>query len=466
MKKILFTISMLAVALGFTACSSEDDILVNENQNPGKMIITAYTESKASSRTALDGDDENGYDVVWSEGDQFYAYKVTTVTDRTTHLPKKMYQRVDGPFVLKSGAGTAMGTFEKEGDALSNFPYFALYGDFPEAFSPAYLSDYYPTEQTYSKGNIKGFPMLANFSVNNGEITGPISFQNFNGILRLTVKGTATVKSIEVSASATELPTPITLNCGDGVTLTSEGIDFNIAMPYGTFTGVVITLTDTDDKTCTKKFKGTDGLVIERSQITKASFTASDFKSAVTYNVGDKVTIDGHEGIVVDLNRDNVADVIVATMNVGATAVNEDGCLGDKLAYAASYDGWSGWRLPTVDEFETLCHVDYPGVCGCTDFGGCSGAMLWDFDGNEEIDLYLPLSEYEDTEMGSYPCDKYWTGTAGNDGKYFYFAPEIDWDGWDGNTYFPIAYGDRELPYKEETDKNNTYLVRLFHDLP
>ena len=451
MKKILFTISMLAVALGFTACSSEEDILVNENQNPGKMTITAYTESKASSRTALESDGEGAYDVVWSEGDKFYAYKKVTVGTFPNNT--LMFQRVEGAFNLISEAGKTNGTFEKEGDALPNFGYHAFYGDFPNAFSFDYFNGYYPTEQTYSKGNIKGFPMLASFTVKNG-IVGPISFQNLNGILRLTVKGTATVKSIKVSAA--ELPTPITLNCGAGVTLTSEGTVFHIAMPYGTFKGVEITLTDTDDKTCTKKFKGTDGLVIERSQITKASFS--------TYKVGDKVTIGGHEGIVVNINGKLV---IVATMNVGAGSVNGSDCLGTKKTYDEACDAiWSGWRLPTVDEFETLCHIDYPGVCGCTDIWGCSGAMLWDFDENEEIDLYLPLSDYEDTENGTYPCDKYWTGTAGNDGKYFYFAPEIDWEGGGGNTYYPIAYGDRELPYKEEAAKESKFLVRLFHDLP
>lgn len=455
MKKILFTISMLAVALGFTACSSEDDILVNENQNPGKMIITAYTESKASSRTALDGDDENGYDVVWSEGDQFYAYKPGTVMDPTTHLMKQVLQRVDGPFVLKSGAGTAMGTFEKEGDALPNYPYIALYGDFPKSFANTYLNGFYPTEQTYTEGNIKGFPMLASFSVNNGEITGPISFQNFNGILRLTVKGTATVKSIEVSASATELPTPITLNCGDGVTLTSEGIDFNIAMPYGTFTGVVITLTDTDDKTCTKKFKGDDGLVIERSQITKASFTASDFKSAVTYNVGDKVEFGGHEGIVVDIDGTLVA---VATMNVGATSVNEDGCLGTKMTYDEACAAWSGWRLPTFDEFAAFCDPCYP-ACGSTEVSAaCTGAVMWDIDGADGIDLYLPLNDY-DEDADCNPYDKYWTGTPGSGDTYYYFAPEILFD----NDYSPL---ERDFIQKEAAAKESKFLVRLFHDLP
>ena len=462
MKKILFSFAALAVAFGFTACSNEDEVL--ENENSGKLIVTAFTEQGAT-RTALESDGEGAYDVVWSEGDHFYVYKQTKLTSP--------FQRVEGPFNLISEAGKTNGTFEKEGDALPDFStYIAFYGDSPEAFSHSYISDFYPTEQTYSEGNIKGFPMMAMFSVKNGEITGPISFTNINGILRLTVKGTDTViKSIKVSAA--ELPTPITLDCGAGVALTSEGIDFNIAMLSGTFTGVEIALTDTEGKKCVKSFKGTKGLVIERSKITKASFTASDFKS---YNVGSKVTIGGHEGIVVNINGKLV---IVATMNVGATAVNGAGCLGDRLAFAETYTGWSGWRLPFVDEMETFCSSDnIPKICGSTEGGedrfkeegGSGSLMAWYIDGDDVLDLYLPLNDCEPTELGDYPYDKYWTGT-GNNGKYFYFAPEIDWDGWDGFTYYPIAYDDRseEVPYKEEADIEDIeskFLVRLFHDLP
>ena len=458
MKKILFSISALAVAFGFTACSNEDEVI--ENENSGKLIVTAFTE-QGTTRTALESDGEGAYDVVWSEEDKFYAYKKVTVgTFPNTTL---MFQRVEGAFNLISEAGKTNGTFEKDGDALPNFRYHAFYGDFPNAFSFDYLNGYYPTEQTYSKGNIKGFPMLASFTVKNG-IVDPISFQNLNGILRLTVKGTATVKSIKVSAA--ELPTPITLDCGAGVELTSEGIDFNIAMLSGTFTGVEIALTDTEGKTCTKKFKGTDGLVVERSKITKASFTASDFKSAVTYNVGDKVEFGGREGIVVDIDGTLVA---VATMNVGATAVNGAGCLGDRLAFAETYTGWDGWRLPSVDEIKTLCDVKYP-TWGDTMEGEGIGALLWYIDDKDGIDLYLPLNEYDDQN----PYDKYWTGTPGENDteKCFYFAPELDWEsgGWVPYDYTPLNYEfrgiDGVLPYKEEAAKTSEFLVRLFHDLP
>ncbi|MBQ0103578.1 MAG: hypothetical protein KBS99_05340 [Prevotellaceae bacterium] len=451
MKKILFSFAALAVAFGFTACSNEDEVI--ENENSGKLIVTAFTEQGAT-RTALQGNDKEGYNVVWSEGDQFYVYKQTKQTSP--------FQRVEGPFNLISEADKTNGTFEKEGDALPDFiTYNAFYGDFPEAFSLDYLSDFYPTEQTYSEGNIKGFPMMAMFSVKNGKINGPISFRNLNGILRLTVKGTDTViKSIKVSAA--ELPTPITLDCGAGVELTSDGIDFNIAMLSGTFTGVEIALTDTEGKKCVKTFKGPNGLVVERSMITKAAFTASDFQ---LFNVGSKVTIGGNEGIVVDLNHDNAADVIVATMNVDATVANGPGCLGTKKTYDEACKAWSGWRLPTVDEFKTLCDVDYP-TLGDLGEGVGTGALLWDFDEDAEIDLYLPLNDYEE----EYPYDKYWTGTPGENDteKCFYFAPELDWESGSYHDYSPVGYYYRseEVPYKEEAAKDSEFLVRLFHDLP
>ena len=435
MKKIITAMAAFAAVFSTVSCDKET---ITPDSNPAsgtKAIIYASTED-GMTRTALSGNDTDGYEVVWSTGDSF------TIGGET--------------FTLTGEAGKTSGTFE--GTVPAD-------GDYTVYYPSAYNGTDWPAAQTYAEGNIAGSPMKAQVTVADGKTPASVEFMNEGGILRLTVKGTATVESIEVTAA--ELSTSITLSCGSGVALTSEGTVFHIAMPSGsesaTYTGVKIILTDTEGKICTKAFKGTTGLVIERSKITKASFTASDFKAPVTYNAGDKVTIDGHDGIVVDIDGTLVA---VATMNVGATSVNEDGCIGSYMTYDDACDAiWSGWRLPTVDEFETLCHADYPGICGCTDIWGCSGAMLWDFDGNEEIDLYLPLSEIDEYE-GLFPCDKYWTGTAGNDGKYFYFVPEINWEGAGGNTYYPIAYEERELPYKEEAAKDSEFLVRLFHDLP
>ena len=83
MKKTLFAISAIAVLLGFTACTSENETL--EPQVSGKTItIKAYTEE--NTRTTLSGNDTEGYKVVWSTDD---AIKIGENT-----------------FTLNDGAGT------------------------------------------------------------------------------------------------------------------------------------------------------------------------------------------------------------------------------------------------------------------------------------------------------------------------------------------------------------------------
>ena len=240
MKKVLFSIAALAVALGFTACSNEDEAL---SVKSGKTTVLAMTET--GTRTALESDGEGAYNVVWSEGDKI------TIGDQT--------------FTLEKGAGSTAASFT--GTAPADGSYTAYY---------ATTDGTVPTSQTYTAGEISNFPMVATATVTDGEIA-PLSFTNVGGLLQLTVKEDSesdeyTIKSVKVSAD--QLSTSITLDCGTGVELDGSMV-FNIAMPIGTYTGVTIKLYTTGPNTCTKTFKGTSGLVIERSKITKASFKAN-----------------------------------------------------------------------------------------------------------------------------------------------------------------------------------------------
>ena len=240
MKKVLFSIAALAVALGFTACSNEDEAL---SVKGGKITVLAMTET--GTRTALESDGEGAYNVVWSEGDKI------TIGDQT--------------FTLEKGAGSTAASFT--GTAPADGSYTANY---------ATTDGTVPTSQTYTAGEISNFPMVATATVTDGEIA-PLSFTNVGGLLQLTVKEDSesdeyTIKSVKVSAD--QLSTSITLDCGTGVELDGSMV-FNIAMPIGTYTGVTIKLYTTGPNTCTKTFKGTSGLVIERSKITKASFKAN-----------------------------------------------------------------------------------------------------------------------------------------------------------------------------------------------
>ena len=430
MKKIIITLAAIAAAFSMVSCDKETSTPEGNPAIGAKTVIFASTENRMT-KTALDGNDSEGYKVVWSAGDSF------TIGGET--------------FTLSGEAGKTSGTFE--GTVPAD-------GDYTVYYPSTYNGTDWPAAQTYAEGNIAGSPMKAEVTVADSKMPASIKFYNEGGVLRLTVKGTATVASIEVMAA--ELSTSINLSCGSGVDLTSEGSVFHIAMPSesesATYTDVNIILTDTEGKKCTKAFKGKAGLVIERSKITKASFSASDFKAPVTYNAGDLVEIDGHNGIVVDLGG-SLGKVIVATMNVGAKSVNGSDCFGVKKTYDEACAAWSGWRLPTVDELTAFCDPWYLGICGDT-YGveGGTGAVMWNIDGVDGIDLYLPLNDND--EYGN-PSDIYWTGTTDDGGAtYYYFAPAIDWE----NDYFPF---EADYIRKEAVDKStNKFLVRLFHNLP
>ena len=240
MKKII--IVMAAIVAAFTMASCNKEQLTESEGTPvvGNDVITAFTESTLT-KTSLSGNDTDGYEVFWSEGDTF--------------------KMGDNTFTLIDGANTTSGKFQgtlPEGD-----------GPFTAYYPATYNGTDWPTSQTYSEGNITGSPMTAEV-VKGAE---SLSFKNAGGILRLTVKGTATIKSITVSA--TNLLNDITLNCGNGVTLNEDGTVFHIAMPEGNHSGVSIYFRATDDNYCFKKLKQDTTLDIIKSQITPASFTVS-----------------------------------------------------------------------------------------------------------------------------------------------------------------------------------------------
>ena len=445
MKKSALILMSMAAMFGLSSCDKE--LVPAEIVNDKANVI--YASTGDNTRTALSYNKTTGeYDVVWSENDAF---------------------RLNGnDFKLTSEPGSTTGKFEGITPTVD--------GEYTAYYPATYNGTDWPTSQTYTVGNITGSPMTAQVEVVSGVVAGTVHFRNAGGILRLTVKNTESVSISKITVCADELESPITLDCsngGSGVALTADGVEFNIAMPSNgnepaSYSNVSIYLTDTNGKVCCKSPKAPT-LNIVRSQITKATFSVNS-KDFFSYTTGSKVTIHGHEGIVVDLNHDKAADVIVATMNVGATAVKGSGCLGSYMTYDAACAAWSGWRLPTVDEIKTLCDFDYP-TWGSTDAGepgdGSNSILAWYIDDVDGIDLYLPLNDYdEDAEYNQY--DKYWTGTPGSGDTYYYFAPELKYDSGEGGfTYCPVIYGDRTgVPYKEEAAKTSEFLVRLFHDLP
>ncbi|MBQ0095166.1 MAG: hypothetical protein KBT49_05220 [Bacteroidetes bacterium] len=441
MKKSALILMSMAAMFGLSSCDKE--LVPAEIVNDKANVI--YASTGDNTRTALSYNNSTGkYDVVWSKNDAF---------------------RLNGnDFKLTSEPGSTTGKFEGITPTVD--------GEYTAYYPATYNGTNWPTSQTYTAGNITGSPMTAQVEVVSGVVARTVQFRNAGGILRLTVnieeneENEENVSISKITVCADELESPITLDCSNneesGEALTADGVEFNIAMPSNgnepaSYSNVSIYLTDTNGNICRKSLKSGVKLEIARSKITKASFSVSKDKFS------SKVTIDGHDGIVVDIDGKKV---IVATMNVGAESVNGYDCFGTKMTYdkacaaCAACAAWSGWRLPDVDEFTTLCDPFYPGVCGDTEgVKGGKGAMMWNIDGIDGIDLYLPLNNYDEYDN---PSDIYWTGTSGSNGTYYYFAPAIDWE----NGYAPL---DPDYIRKEPVDitvTTNTYLVRLFHDLP
>lgn len=246
MKKIIIAMAAVAAAFTMASCNKEQLVEPEKDITPteGNYIVTASTEG-ALTKTALNGNDTEGYDVFWSEGDSF------KIIDRLG----------DKVFTLIKGAGTTVGSFT--GDVPS------INGDYTAYYPASYDGSNWPVKQSYTEGNgIPYSPMKANVSCMRREISGgKVEFKNVGGILRLTVKGAAKVTSITVYTDDTP---DITLDCGNGVDLNNtDGTVFHIAMPAGTHSGTSILFKDDNSKCCIKTLKS--DLVINRSEITTAS---------------------------------------------------------------------------------------------------------------------------------------------------------------------------------------------------
>lgn len=246
MKKIIIAMAAIAAAFTTVSCNKNQFTELEENTE-GNCTITASTES-ALTKTTLYGNDTDGYEVVWSEGDTFKLRGET--------------------FTLIKGAGTASGTFQG---------YVYATNGTSTAYYPASYNGYdWPAEQTYTEGNITNSPMTAGVYCYQGKIQGGmIEFKNVGGILRLSVKGTARIKRIKVYTFGNNC---IALNCGKGVDLDNTNAKvFHIAVPEGNYPAASIMFISTDGKYCVKTLKPDKPLIINRSEITTASIKVDNW---------------------------------------------------------------------------------------------------------------------------------------------------------------------------------------------
>ncbi len=147
-----------------------------------KTILTASMEQQVGdTKTSLDG-----VQIKWSAGDEISVF----AGDNTTN----------NKFTINTGAGTTSATFTAETNIGSG----AIYAFYPyssgirieESGGVKYIYYNIPAVQTYTEG---GISTNTNPSVAYSSSSAtPLTFKNLSGIIRLQLKGNATIKKITV----------------------------------------------------------------------------------------------------------------------------------------------------------------------------------------------------------------------------------------------------------------------------
>ena len=236
-------------------CQNENEILnVQEVSNP---TFTASFENNGS-RTALQGENNN---VVWLEGDKLSVFAG---------------KAVNKPYILDEGKNTNYGTFIPEGGVSAgtstgtssvstlsaNVAYYPYSQDVTVSESTTgsfTFSASVPAEQTFSQSGTFGNGASPMVAVTASKLDDELMFKNVGGIFRLQLKDDASVStpttitkivfsaegnnlagkyqvttthnSTDQTLNVTEGSSTITLDCGDGVPLSStEPTNFVVAM--------------------------------------------------------------------------------------------------------------------------------------------------------------------------------------------------------------------------------------------
>ena len=387
-----------AVALAMLAAVSCEKNEVPGNELSGEPITLTASITNGGTRTSLGGWDDiaEEFPVLWSKADEIAVIQGSNVFK----------------FVLVSGEGTTSGVFICENpQGFQPSQQFNAFYPYDLVYVNTWNKTIYnvPSEQSYVANNFasKVAPMAAS-----GTIGESLMFTNLFSVLKLQIKGYEQVKEIDVvsmvnmkmsgsavlSFSQDGIPSiekwesgarSVKLNCGDGVQLNNtDYTDFMIMIPPGNSQGwsVVIKTEEPNTyyKSSTKGYDVVAGSVLEMKgfELGTSDVNINTTTSYVENGVylGEGVQINnllwapvncGYEkAIVSDKDKDKV---LYKGYTWGKLYCWGEGSGQEyDLEYDAPTDYYSnpqavyewrenpcpkGWRVPTIQELESLTRV-------------------------------------------------------------------------------------------------------------
>lgn len=279
MKTKIF-LSILAMSL-LASCQPAVYEITTESESESEssdIMFKAFTESELATKTAL-SDNTNSYgylSLYWKKGDAI------SLSDGTN----------SAIFVTDNDGGTSGEFYNAKGSVKSNASLYTAF--YPSSISASNMV--LPSNQTYVKDNVAGFPMRA-ISTNQN-----LGFKNLCGIIRLNLKfkgnGSLKISKIILSANNQGMSgafvvgddnaavvkgtNGVLLSCETPVQLSQSVVTgFNIIVPKGDYNPLKVMITSSDGKELNLISKS--AVHVERSGVTNISLSldSSSFGSSL-----------------------------------------------------------------------------------------------------------------------------------------------------------------------------------------
>lgn len=346
MKRYLYT--LLAAGLVMTSCAVNE---IQEAQSSNKGAQPIYASTEADSKTAL-GDYEDGrYKVYWNEGDRILVannhYETAIYTSQEGGTSYAEFLPDEGYDPMDFSEGVMAGYPEKN---------MYLYSADPN--EPAYFT--IPDVQTYYNGTFddSAMPMISDVAYDN-----QLKFNNAAGLLKLMLSAPskATVQSIVVKAENEFISgecgyipesksyffdetmiskNKVTLNCGNGVAVTSEATPFFIVVPHQEYTSLSILVTTNDGLEQIFTLKEGKTLNVQRSSVLNIPLHLDNLAAPTGANVRMSVGTVTLKGFTVTIDMQNISAYFSGLQTKKEFEADmRSGFILESLPYGTPYEG-------------------------------------------------------------------------------------------------------------------------------